>query len=71
VPINKLLAIAAALVAAVATAIAAVGLLHELISASDPHGLMHGLEAWVGGAGYHLALILLAATAVSYLAGKR
>jgi hypothetical protein len=69
--VNKLLDITAALVAAVATVIAAVLLVHELTTAPDPHALMHSLERWVSSTGYHLALIVLAVAGVKYLTAKR
>lgn len=57
--------------AGIACIIAAVGLGHELLSAKDPHLLVHGLEEWAVTVGYHLALILLAAGALQYLAHKK
>jgi hypothetical protein len=68
--VNKMLGIAVVLVAAVATVIAAVGLLHEL-TAPGTHDLVHSLESWMVHVGYHLALILLAAAGVNYLVSKK
>ena len=69
--VNKMLSLAALAVAAVAAVIATITLLHELTTGADPHSVMHSLENWVTGVGYHLALIALAATAVNYLASKK
>jgi hypothetical protein len=69
--VKILLTAAAAVLAAVAGLIALIGLVHELASAKDAHMLVHGLETWVTTVGFHLALILLAAALVNYLAYKK
>jgi hypothetical protein len=67
----KSLAIMSTVLATISCAIAAVGLVHELLSARDPHMLMLNLEGWTTTVGYHVALIVLAAGAVTYLASKK
>ena len=69
--VNKLFTAASGVTAGVACVIAAIGLLHELLSGLPPEVLIHELEGWVATVGYHLALILLAAGIVSYLANKK
>jgi hypothetical protein len=71
VPIKKLLVDASLGVAGLSALIALFALVHEFLEVSGgPHQLMHALEQWVLGIGYHVALILLATAGVLYLTRK-
>ena len=70
-PVKSLLMGMSVALAGIACIAAAVVLGHELLSAKDPHMIVHGLEEWVTTVGYHLALILLATGVLHYLAHKK
>jgi hypothetical protein len=65
--VNKIISTISTGTAVVSAVIAAVLLVHELVSGGNPYNTVHNLEGWVSGVGFHLALITLATAAVPAL----
>ena len=70
-PIKKLLSGASTVIALIAVVTASIGLVHELLSNNSLDRVVHIIESWSVTAGYHTALILLAAAGVQYLLNKK
>ena len=70
-PVKNILVAVSTGLAGIAGIIAVVGLVHELLTARDPHMLIHSLEEWVAEIGFRVAFIILAAAGVNYLAHKK
>jgi hypothetical protein len=58
-------------IAGLSVLIALIGLWHEFTEPGGAHELIHNLETWLVTAGYHAALIVLAAAGVLYLLRKQ
>ena len=70
-PITKLYTNIALAIVVISSLIALFGLLNELGSGNSLNVTINELESWISGVGFSLALIVLAATGVSYLAKKK
>lgn len=69
--VKTLLTVLALGLATISTAVALAGIIHTFTELSGgPHMLIHGLETWAVTVGHPVALTVLAAAGVAYLARK-
>lgn len=68
--ISKVYSFIALVIVVICTMLALFGLLNEFARGLPADLLIQNLEAWATESGYRLALVVLAATGVQYLANK-